>query len=336
MANKVNGIKIYPKHSLGAILCASFGTFAGFMLVIGLTFFPILGATINGKLTQVNAFDYLTYAPFFSSLGLDGITGFTHFLNKNAYNRDFFDHLIAFRSLASGTGNYAVVWYDAGANVLDAIISFTFVLMMIMAAFLFIEGIIRLITGTYHKSAKGLTIACFFLMLLFITASFFTNFCAKYLAREVMSEGETYVPKACPMQYILFFLMLACWIVQHYVYNSMIKGKLYVADARLIKGQKELKKRKKTRRTNKEEEIPEEVAVEEVPVEEVPAEQPGPVEVPPAPEPVKAEEQPKPEPAPAPEATRVEEQPKPKAAPKVKPNEEPKVEANKEEAKKSE
>ena len=294
MANKVNGIKIYPKHSLGSVLCASFGTFAGFMLVIGLTFFPILGATINGKLTQVNAFDYLTYAPFFSSLGLDGITGFTHFLNKNAYNRDFFDHLIAFRSLASGTGNYAVVWYDAGANVLDAIISFTFVLMMIMAAFLFIEGIIRLITGTYHKSAKGLTIACFFLMLLFITASFFTNFCAKYLARELMSDGETYVPKACPMQYILFFLMLACWIVQHYVYNSMIKGKLYVADARLIKGQKEIKKQqKRAKKESVEEPIPEEPIVEEAPVvQEEPVEEPAP-----APQP-----EPTPEPTPEPKA----------------------------------
>lgn len=302
MANKVNGIKIYPKHSLGSVLCASFGTFAGFMLIIGLTFFPILGATINGKLTQVNAFDYLTYAPFFSSLGLDGITGFTHFLNKNAYSRDFFDHLIAFRSLASGTGNYAVVWYDAGANVLDAIISFTFVLMMIMAAFLFIEGIIRLITGTYHKSAKGLTIACFFLMLLFITASFFTNFCAKYLARELMSDGETYVPKACPMQYILFFLMLACWIVQHYVYNSMIKGKLYVADARLIKGQKEIKKQqKRSKKESVEEPIPEEPIVEEAPVvQEEPVEEPAPAPQPePTPEPTLEST---PEPTPEPKA----------------------------------
>lgn len=323
MVSKVNRIKIYPKHSLGSILCASFAVFAGFMLIIGLTFFPILGATVNGKLTQVNAFDYLTYIPAFSSLRLDGITGFTHFLNKGAYTRDFFDHLIAFRSVASGTGNYAVFWYDAGAPALDTIIGVTFLLMMLMAAVLFIEGIVRLATGTYHKSAKGLTIACFFLMLLFIIASFFTNFCAKYLARELMADGETYDPKVCPMQYILFFIMLACWIVQHCVYNSMIKGKLYVADARLIKGQKEIKKQqKRSKKELVEETIPEEPAVEEAPVVE---EQPAPVEEPtPAPQP---ELTPEPSPAPVP----VEPEPTKEVPPEVVLPEEtkPKPEENK-------
>ena len=335
MATKVNGIKIYPKHSLGAILCASFGVFAGFMIIISLTFFPILGATINGTLMQVNAFDYLTYAHIFEAFGLDSLSnmsGFTHFLAPNKYNYEFFTYLDSFRNGASSTENYAVFWYGSASGAFDAILGASYILMMFFGLFLFIEGIVRLATGTFHKTAKPFTIVCFFLMLLFLTSSFFTNFCAKYLALELMEEGATYDPKVCPMQYILFFILLACWIVQHCIYNSMIKGKLYVADARLIKGQKELKKRKKTRRSTKEEVIPE----EEVIAEEVPAEQLAPLEAAPAPEPVKAEEQPKQEATPARKTTIVEEQSKPEAASEVKPNEEPKVEANKEEAKKTE
>ena len=96
-----------------------------------------------------------------------------------------------------------------------------------------------------------------------------------------MPEGETYVPKVCPMQYIVFFILLGCWILQHWVYNSMIKGKLYVADARLIKGHKEPKfdrkalKKKLKEQEKLDEDTPDEVIVEELPVEEATIEVPA-------------------------------------------------------------
>lgn len=333
MANKVNGIKIYPKHSLGSILSASFGVFAGFMLIIGLTFFPILGATINGTVSQVNAFDYLLYShSILIKLDfLSGLAGITHFLAPSKYSGEFFNYLHMFKAGAHTTGNYAVGWYPEAAQYgFDVILHLNYLLLMFFGLYLLIEGIIRLATGTFHKTAKPFTIVCFFLMLFFMICSFFTNFCAKYLALELMPEGETYVPKACPMQYILFFLMLACWIVQNWVYNKMIKGKLYVADARLIKGQKEEPKQpKRSKKASKEEEIPEEeVVVEETPLKEVPVEQPAPE---PAPKPVP--EAPKEERAPSeqPVAESVTEAP---AAKESAHTEEPKVAP--EEAKKSE
>ena len=331
MANKVNGIKIYPKHSLGSILCASFGVFAGFMLLIGLTFFPIFGATINGELMQVNAVDFIAYCPTLSSFGVDsifsGMKGFSHFLAPSKYNDLFFEYVDLFKSGAANSENYAVFWYgDASQYGLDIIIAVNFLLLMFFGLFLFIEGIVRLGTGTFHKTAKPFTIVCFFLMLFFIISTFFTNFCLKYLALEMMGEGETYVPKVCPMQYILFFLLLACLIVQHCVYNSMIKGKLYVADARLIKGQKEEPKQpKRSKKASKEETIPEEeVVVEETPVEEVPVEQSALEPVP---------EVPKEEPAPV-ENPVAEPAPEAPTAKESAPIEEPKVAS--EEAKKSE
>ena len=333
MATKVNGIKIYPKHALGSILSASFGTFAGFMLIIGLTFFPILGATINGEVTQVNAFDYLIYAPALSPNFdfLSGLAGITHFLKPSRYNGEFFNYLNLFKDKAPGAGNYVVYWYGYDAcNAFDVVISVCYILLIIFGLWLFIEGVVRLCTGTYHKNAKPLTVVCFFLMLLFLTCSFFTNFCAKYIAKEVMLEGETYDPKACPMQYILFFLLLACWIVQHCVYNSMIKGKLYVADARLIKGQKEEPKQpKRSKKASKEEAIPEEeVVVEETSIEEAPVEQPARE---PSPEPVP--EAPKEEVAPT-EQPVAEPAPEAPLAKESAPTEEPKIAP--EEAKKSE
>ena len=341
MANKVNGIKIYPKHSLGSILCASFGVFAGFMLIIGLTFFPIFGATINGELMQVNAVDFIAYCPTLSLLGLDsifsGMTGFTHFLAPSKYNDTFFEYVDLFKSGAADSGNYAVFWYgDAAQYGLDIILSVNYLLLMFFGLFLFIEGIIRLATGTFQKTARAFTIVCFFLMLFFIISSFFTNFCLKYIALEMMEEGETYVPKVCPMQYILFFILLACSIVQHCVYNSTIKGKLYVADARLIKGQKEPVKEPK--RSKKDKKATEEVTEEEI-VEETPAEEPAseaPVEEKSAPteEPTVeevAEEQPVAEPIPEPTPEPVPEAPKEEPAPVEAPIAEPAPEAPAEE-----
>lgn len=276
MVSKVNGIKIYPKHSLGCILSASFGTFVGFMLLIGLTLFPIFGATINGQIMQVNGMDY--FADVISrtsgSLGnvLHSIGNATHFLASKKYNLELLNYFETFRDSASSIENYAVSWYGNAYKAFDIILTGCYALLMLFALALFIEGIIRLATGTYHKNAKSFTVVCFFLMLLFVIASFMTNFCTKYIALEVLGEGQTYVAKTCAMQYSLFFICLFAWIGQHWVYSSMIKGKLYVADGRLIRKHKdkddEIKvERKKSKKEKEADPIPEEV-VEEVPIEE--------------------------------------------------------------------
>ena len=303
MVSKVNGIKIYPKHSLGCILSASFGTFVGFMLLIGLTLFPIFGATINGQIMQVNGMDYFAdvVSRSLSSLGdvLHSIGNATHFLASKKYNLELLNYFETFRNSASNIENYAVCWYGSAYKAFDIILAGCYALLMLFALALFIEGIIRLATGTYHKNAKSFTIVSFFLMLLFIIASFITNFCTKYIALEVLEEGETYVAKTCAMQYVLFFICLFAWIGQHWVFTTMIKGKLYVADGRLIRKHKdkddeikvESKKSKKQKAQEPVaeeeteevvEEVVEEPTVEETTlVEEVPTgEEPAPQEVP--------------------------------------------------------
>ena len=93
-----------------------------------------------------------------------------------------------------------------------------------------------------------------------------------------MPEGETYVSNACPLQYVVWGLVFACWIAEFWVFALLIRGKLYVAEARLMKGGKEPEKVAK--RTKKEKK---EVAVEEPVKEEAPQEEPAPEEPAPAP-----------------------------------------------------
>lgn len=287
MVSKVNGIKIFPKHSLGCILSASFGVFIGFMLLLGLNFFPLFKATVNVSVMQVNAFDY-----FCKVIGdkiefienIQPLSKVTHVFAPNKYNLELLEYFKEFRHFDADSINYAVFWY-AETNawlVFDYVIAISYLLIMPFALALFIEGIIRLATGTYHKNAKSFTIVCSVLTLILMVATFFTDFCTKYLAKSSIGEGESYVSNACPMKYVLFILCILCCVGQHIVYSSMIKGKLYVADGRLIRKSKnkdndtedEPKKKRKQKETTPVEEVP---VVEEVaPVEdEVPVEPSG-------------------------------------------------------------
>ena len=225
---------------------------------------------------QVNGMDYFAdvIGRNSGSLGnvLHSIGNATHFLASKKYNLELLNYFETFRDSASSIENYAVSWYGGAYKAFDIILAGCYALLMLFALALFIEGIIRLATGTYHKNAKSFTVVCFFLMLLFVIASFITNFCTKYIALEVLGEGETYVAKTCAMQYTLFFICLFAWIGQHWVYSSMIKGKLYVADGRLIRKHKdkddEIKiERKKSKKVKEPDPIHEEVD-EEAPVEE--------------------------------------------------------------------
>lgn len=298
MVSKVNGIKIYPKHSLGCILSASFGVFVGFMLLLGLNFFPIFGATINGTDMQLSAFDYLSYAfngdiPYLMDT-LEPLARVTHIFGGNKYNLKLLDYFKDFIGCAHNCGNYAVFWYGEPvvAEAFDYAIAISYALILPFALAMFIEGIIRLATGTYHKTAKPFTIICLILMIILVVASFFTNFCLKYLAKEAMAEGETYVAHACPMKYVLFVICVLGVVGQTMVFSMFIKDKLYVSNGRLIRKSKnkdveeEPKKKRKGKEVKPVEEVVveeptsieesvavEEPAVEETPVVEAPAEE---------------------------------------------------------------
>lgn len=240
MASKVNGIRLYSKRSIGCILSASFCVLVGLMIVLGLTFFPIFKAEINGVVSQANAFDYLAAVANDNNIDfLDSIKGFTHFLNSNAYNDTIFDSFKTFKNSAENVPNVAVSWYGSVYAVVDIVLGACYGILLVLGLYILIEGIVRLATGTYPKQSRAFTVISFFVMLLFVISSFITNFCIKYIALEVIGEGETYVAKACPLQYITLVILLLCWVGQYWVYVLCIKGRLYVANARRIKKHKE-------------------------------------------------------------------------------------------------
>ena len=279
MVSKVNGIKIYPKRSLGTVLSGSVCVFTGFIILLLLTLFPIIGATINGTIMQANAVDYAS--DVFSSGDLkainflDSFSKGTHFFASSKYNSDLFTYLTSFKT-AGNIENAAVSWYAGGFVylVFDYIMAFGYIILFVLAAFMLVEGIIRLATGTYPKTSRILTVVSFFVLTLFVISSFITNFCTKYIAKEVMGEGETYVVKVCPLQYILWIILLLCWVGQYWINVLFIKGKLYVADARLIKKRNKDKEEKvEMKKTRKRKEAPvlaEEAVEDAAPVEEVP------------------------------------------------------------------
>ena len=247
MVSKVNGIKIYPKHCLGSTLCAAFYVFAGFMIVFGLSFFPMLSSTINGTVMRATPLDLI--GNFFEQTSevKDGnlfksLSVVTHFFNPKKYNSEVLNVINNLRDGASEVGNYAVFWYGSAYMAFDIIITVSYLLLAIFGLYMLVEGIIRLVTGTYPKFCTLFTGIAFFLLILFCVSSFVTNFCLKYIALEAMPEGETYVSNACPLQYIVWGLVFACWIAEFWVYALFIKGKLYVANARLIRGRKRAKK----------------------------------------------------------------------------------------------
>ena len=269
MVNKVNGIKIYAKHSLGSVLSASFFVFCGLLIFFGLTFFPILSATVNDSVMRSNGVDYLSDVLDNSALSganfLPSLVGITHFLNPTKYNHELFDVLGNFKNSASNVENLAVSWYGSAYAIFDNIMAISYALLMICALFMLVEGIIRLATGTYPKFSKIFVVIAFVLMALFSISLFLTNFCLKYVALEVLGLEETYVANACPLPYIIWCLTLAIWIAEYWVNAILIKGKLYVADARLMKEPKESKKDVKgSKKVQKEEVAPtEEASIEE-------------------------------------------------------------------------
>ena len=224
MVSKVNGIKIYPKHSLGSTLCAAFYVFAGFMIVFGLSFFPILSATINGTVMRATGLDYVSYAFENSSLSsinfFSSLTGITHFLNPKKYSAELFNIIDNLKANADGIGNIAVRWYGGGSQPTDMILAFTYLLLMIDGLFMLVDGIIRLSTGTYPKRCALFTGIAVFLLMFFCISSFITSFCLKYIAKEAMPAGETYVSNACPLQYVVWGLVFACWIAEFWVFAA--------------------------------------------------------------------------------------------------------------------
>ena len=236
---------------------------------------------------QANAVDYasdvLANGPLAGINFLDGFSKGTHFFASSKYNADLFNYLTSFKETIN-IGNVAVSWYGSIYSAFDYIMAFGYIALFFLALFIMVEGIIRLATGTYPSiSSIKLTAISFGVMTLFIVSSFITNFCTKYIAIEVIPEGETYVAKTCPLQYILWILLLICLIGQYWINVLLIKGKLYVADGRLIKKTKkdkeEIIENKKSRKgkKNKEPEVP---VVEEVPVSEVLNEEPTPTDSP--------------------------------------------------------
>ncbi|MCR5308793.1 MAG: hypothetical protein K6E21_01625 [Bacilli bacterium] len=275
MVSKVNGIKIYPKRSLGSILSGSICVFLGLMILFCLTLFPIIGATINGVVMQANAIDYAHNVLANSFLKINFLESFakgTHFFASSKYNSDLFNYLSSFKE-ATNIGNAAVGWYTQNSisDVFDYILAFGYITLCILALFIFVEGIIRLATGTYPYISRRLTVVAFFVLTLFVISSFITNFCTKYIAKEVLGDGDIYIAKTCPLQYILWIILLICWIAQYWINVLFIKGKLYVADAALIRKNKNKEEKieiKKSRKSKKNETVVEETVVEPQPIEE--------------------------------------------------------------------
>ena len=115
MAKKVNGIKIYPKYSVGSIISAVLCIASGLGIVFGTILFPAFSITTNEGVIFANSFDFLVAGV--KGLGISGldfleqIAGFTHLINGENFNTDKFISTIESIALYKSK-NIAVSWFS--------------------------------------------------------------------------------------------------------------------------------------------------------------------------------------------------------------------------------
>lgn len=303
MARKVNGIKIYPRHSGGSIASAVLCIVAALAIGFILTFVPIVSynSALKG-VADLNAFDNLAYAfkCSFDSDSLESLAAGTHFLNSDGYLEGGFETVYADLFGFGTIANPVVAWYaDFFTYVMHAL-AYLYIALLALAIVLLIKGVLSLFGGKYPTRCKLWTAIAFFVMMFFALGSFVTELCIRYISYEMHAAngyGKDAVKfGACFWQYLLWLLLLGCWIAEHWIYSLTIKGKLYVADARKIvkKEVEEVEKEPAPEVTvTKKEKIKPKMAPKEEPKVEEPVKKeeptPAPVETPAEPEEVKVE-----------------------------------------------
>lgn len=244
MAKKINGIKIYPKHSVGSILSAAFCMISGVIIIFGVMLMPAF--SVNS--CAMSGFDFSFYSLnklIFNSDSFLEVSNSLHLINPEGFNRVYcIDAITACENACNSSENIAVSWFGNISEYLIYGIGLSSLLVVFLGVFLFIKGLIRVILGTYPKYSKLLSLLSFIFLFVFCLGIFALSFCVKHLAMEVYESGlvdftyDTVV--YCPWPYIAWGTMLVCFTGQCWIKTLAIKDKLYVAGARKIKKSREI------------------------------------------------------------------------------------------------
>lgn len=236
MAKKVNGIKVYGRYSLRVILSSIF-TIVASIGFLALMFFPISQYTKGDVTYALNAFDYVAYTLneyFGIDVGVvDSIGNVSHIFLKDGVvsgGSQYFGDLATLTS-----SNVLISWFPGLAEYINIAISASFLLLVVFGIFLLLKGFIHLIVGTYPKGTKGLTSLSFFVMIIFVLATFVSNFCYKHLMLDNFND-VTFVN--CVIPFIVWGVYLVVWFIQSWIKKSLIKGNLYISNAAKIKKDK--------------------------------------------------------------------------------------------------
>lgn len=246
MAKKVNGIKIYPKYSVGSILSAVFCLLVGVGIVLGTLMLPVFTANIDGGTVGANAADFLNIGLRWLEIdGLDPVyevLDSTHLFKTADFNVSSFSTMINSAATISSTcSNVTISWYGGVYGWVLLAGGAGFLISLVFAAALIIIAILNLIFGTYPKGAKVLTLLSFVFMTFVAVTSFITTFCVKYaLIEEYFGSGiNDFECAYCWAPFAAWGLCGVGLVVQSWIKSLMIKGKLYVSEARKIKKTKE-------------------------------------------------------------------------------------------------
>lgn len=224
---KVNGIKIYPKYALRSIFCSILCLFAIASIVL-VVFLPMMTYTVGDATRTLTGFDFFNYV-----LDSDPI-GFTIFdgIVQND-GREFF-YLLEEGYAFHDPSLSIVTWYAGKKMIFNLIAIGFFIAFVAFAITLFVNGIINLVFGTYPKCCRGLYLAAFLCMTVFVAMITLTNFCYKYYLADAnpITERLNYVYEG--WIYGAWGLLFMIYVLECYLHSCLIKDKLYVSDAKKI------------------------------------------------------------------------------------------------------
>lgn len=252
MAKKVNGIKIYPRHSLSGLIGSLLVIVTALGVVFAITFLPIALVELNGATYQINGYDFadivLRNNTFFSFELPSSIADITHLIEGDKYNQSVFESLYSSAiSKGQSCDNFVISWFgiDVGickiGDFVRLAMAASYVLVLVGCVLLLLVAIMKLIFGTYPKSAKGLSTFIFVFLFIFCLCSVIMKLCTKYIAIGTFDAAD--IPSSfgiCYWQYVALGGLLLMIVVQNTLYKSAVKDKLFVPKAKKIKKNREI------------------------------------------------------------------------------------------------
>lgn len=241
MAKKVNGIKIYPKYSVGSIISAAFCIISGAAIIVACVLLPVY--TIGGLSMSGIDFSFLAINEIGGTPEILNLSNNFHLITPDKFNLTFcYEKINACCEAASSSSNFAVFWLQKDiCKYIIIAIGFSNILVVLLGVFLFIKGVVRVILGTYPKHSKSLSILSFIIYFIFVIGIFALSFTTKYLIEDAtINPLGDLVVEYSPWPYAAWGVMLVSFVGQCWIKTLLVKGKLYVAGARKIKKSKEI------------------------------------------------------------------------------------------------